>query len=222
MLIDETFFTGNLYIANTQEPNPDNLFFSDIKSIIKKSEEEVLSFAFGVKMWLDFKESYQKGKEHLPQNYKDILNGKTYTKIINGKESECFWKGLVQEDEKKSLLANYAYTIYQKENVTQSTAFGQVKVDGKLGNVASATPKITSAYNEFIEMLYGNVRSGSSGYTYEGNPYWVINRSIDYCGVFNRSGFVSLMQFLLDNAEHYPLLNTNFERFGTIQNEFGL
>jgi len=222
MLIDETFFKGNLYIANVDEPDPDNLLYTDLKSFIERSEEEVLSFAFGVKMWLDFKERYKADPENLPENYKAILNGKHYTKIYNGEPKDLYWKGLVQREEKESLLAYHVYVSYQNNNVTQTTAFGQTKVDNKIGVQVPITPKVTRIHNEFLEMLHGGIRTDRSGLTYEGNPYWDLGRGIDYFGIYNRSGFVSLMQFLLDNAQDYPLLEFNYSKFGTLQNDFGL
>ena len=111
---------------------------------------------------------------------------------------------------------------YQNNNVTQTTAFGQTKVDNKIGVQVPITPKVTRIHNEFLEMLHGGIRTDRSGLTYEGNPYWDLGRGIDYFGIYNRSGFVSLMRFLLDNARDYPLLEVNYSKFGTLQNDFGL
>lgn len=222
MLIDETFFKGNIFIANVDEPNPDDLFNETLKRVIDITEEEVLSFAFGVEMWMDFKEKYQLDSDNLPQNYKDILNGKVYTKEFNGKQKKLSWRGLIDKDKKVSLLAYYAFVIYQIETVTQTTAFGQVKIDNKVGNPVSISPKVSRIYNDFLEMLQGRIFY-SSGLTYEYNPYWVVNnRGIDYFGRNEHKGFVSLMQFLSDNKENYPLLDAHYRSFGTIKNEFGL
>lgn len=223
MLIDETYFTGQLYIANVEEPDPDSLNYTNLKGLIERCEEQVLSFSFGVEMWMDFKEKYQQDPTALPQAYKDILEGKTYEKTINGTTQKCFWKGLLDKDKKTSLLAYYTYVVYQKDNVTQTTAFGQVKVDGKIGTQVPISSKVTKVYNEFLEMLHGGIMTGADGFTHEGNPYWNLNRGgIDYHGIFPRSGFVSLMQFLLDNAEEYPLLDKRYRMFDTFQNEFGI
>lgn len=223
MLIDKTYFKGQLLIANLNEPDPDNITLSDLDDIIEQSEEEVLSFAFGVKMWLDFKKQYTKDPNNIPQNYKDILFGKHYTKTSNGQEVDLYWKGLTPLDRKESLLANYIYVVHQTENITQTTAFGQTKVDNKIGIQVPITSKITRIYNEFLELLQGGVRSDSAGYTHEGNPYWVVgNGGIDYFGIYHRKGFVSLMQFLYDNQKDYPLLDTNYKKIGVFHNEFGI
>lgn len=223
MLIDKTFFHGQLFIANIDEPDPDNLTYTDLNRLIEKSEEEVLSFAFGVKMWLDFKHKYKQDSQNLPQNYKDILKGKEYIKVINGHPQAFYWKGLVQEEEKVSLLAHYVYVVHQKENVTQTTVFGQTKIDNKIGIQVPVSSKVTRIHNEYIEMLHGGVRSDRTGFTHEGNPYWNIgNGGLDYYGINYRSGFVSLVQFLMDNSKDYPLLDTNFRKFGTLENEFGI
>ena len=53
MLIDKTYFKGDLLIPNLNEPNPDeNTTAVNLDELIDKVEEEVLSFSFGVKMWL--------------------------------------------------------------------------------------------------------------------------------------------------------------------------
>ena len=53
MLIDETFFNGLMNIPNIAEPEPNNRSSNILSELIDISEEEVLSLAFGRKMWDD-------------------------------------------------------------------------------------------------------------------------------------------------------------------------
>ena len=146
MLIDETFFERSIMIPNVEEPTPNNRTANVLAETIEICEDEVLSYAFGVPMWKDFKEEYKDNPDTISQVYKDILKGKTYTKD----DKEYYWKGLIDYDLKKSLLADYTYYVYQTANVTQQTEFGQSSANVKVGEKASSTPKIIKAWNEFL------------------------------------------------------------------------
>lgn len=220
MLIDSTYFQNSNIIANIGEADPNGKLDLVLGLMIKKGVKDVLSFAFGVEMWRDFKELVKDGiPDDLPQNYRDIIEGKDY--LVDGKK--CFWEGLIQEDTKESLLADYVYCIYHTQNVSQTTETGEMITESKIGRKVSSVPKITRVWNTFIKKLHDGFRSNPSGYTMEGKPYWYLrNGGIDYYGVYPKTGEVSLVQFLLDNKESYPLLDTNYRRFGEFQNEFGI
>lgn len=219
MLIDSTYFIDSNIIANVNEPDPNAKTDNVLDLLIKKGERDVLSFAFGVKMWNDFKQYITDGvSANTPNNYLDIIQGKDYVK--DGKY--CFWQGLIQPETKESLLADYVYCIYHTDNTTQTTGIGEVSVDNKVGERVSMTPKIVKVWNKFIVKLHDGVRSYPSGYTLEGNPFWYINGGVDYYGVNPKYGSISLVQFLLDNKTAYPLLDANYRRFGEFKNEFGL
>ena len=222
MLIDESYFINHLKISNIDEPDPNNILRNNLLALIEKCEEEVLSLCMGVKMWLDFKEQYQKDPSKLPQNYKNLLYGKTYTRGQGNDEKTFYWSGLVDESSRKSLLAYYAYIVYQKENVHQTTAFGQTKIEGKVGQQVSLTPKITRVYNEFVRMLQGGLYHNHSGLTMEGNPFWVVNGGLDYYGQNKGNEYVSFLKFLKDNEGDFPLLEINCRYHLGIKNEFGV
>lgn len=224
MLIDETFFERSIMIPNVEEPTPNNRTANVLAETIEICEDEVLSYAFGVPMWKDFKEVYKTNPDTISQVYKDILKGKTYTKD----DKEYYWKGLIDYDLKKSLLADYTYYVYQTANVTQQTEFGQSSANVKVGEKASSTPKIIKAWNEFLFQLQGESVQNVSGYTQEGNPFRVISNrlvngyGISYYNEYAGNNEVSLMKFLDDNRSSYPLLREagviQLER----QNSFGI
>lgn len=218
-LIDSTYFENTNIVANVNEPDPNYKVNSELDLLINKGERNVLSFAFGIKMWNDFKQYSENGIPTVaPQNYIGIIKGKEYQK--NGKD--CFWMGLVQEDIKESLLADYVYCLYHSAEITQTTGIGEVLLESKVGSRTSSIPKITKTWNKFIEKLHGGFRSHPSGFILEGNPYWYVNGGVDYYGVNHNTGEVSLIQFLFDNKEQYPLLDTNYRRFGEFKNELGI
>lgn len=218
-LIDSTYFIDSNIVANATEPDPDKKTGNVLELMIKKCERDVLSFAFGLEMWNDFKPFISNGIDpNTPQHYKDIILGKTYEK--DGKK--CFWKGLIQEDTKESLLADYVYCQYHTENVTQTTGVGEVAIDNKVGNRTSMIPKVVKVWNRFIKQLHDGFRAFPNGYTAEGRPYWIVKGCYDYYGIFPKYGEVSLMQFLFDNKDLYPMLDQEFRRFGEFKNEFGI
>ncbi|CEJ71263.1 hypothetical protein BN1195_03608 [Chryseobacterium oranimense G311] len=218
-LIDSTYFENSNIVANINEPDPDAKTDNVLNLKIIKGERDVLSFAFGFEMWEDFKQYIGSGiAPNTPENYRKIIEGDTYIKDgIN-----CFWIGLIEPETKESLIADYVYCTYHDENQTQTSGIGEVKIDNKVGNRVSMTPKTTKVWNRFIEKLQGGFRSNPSGFTLEGKPYWFINGGVDYYGVQSKTGKVSLMHFLMDNKELYPLLNTDYRRFGEFQNEWGI
>lgn len=219
MLIDSTYFQDSNIIANINEPDPNSKTENVLDLLIVKSERDVLSMAFGLKMWDDFKQYITNGVSNdTPDNYKAIIYGKEYSK--NGKD--CFWNGLIQEETKESLLADYVYCAFHTDNTTQTTEIGETAIDNKVGNRVSATPKIIKVWNRFIMKFHDGVRSNPVGFTYECDPFWIVNRGVDYYGINSRFGIVSLIQFLFDNKEEYPLFDQNYRRFGEFKNEFGI
>ncbi|WP_185269597.1 hypothetical protein [Chryseobacterium bernardetii] len=218
-LIDSTYFEDSNIIANVSEPDPDYKTDKVLDRMIIKGERDVLSFAFGIEMWIDFKPYIKSGIDpNTPQSYLDIINGKTYEK--DGKK--CYWKGLIQEDTKESLLADYVYCEYHTDNITTTTGIGEVAINNKVGNRVSMIPKVVKVWNRMIESLHGNFRSNPQGFTIEGAPYWIVKGCRDYYGIYPKYGEVSLMQFLFDNKDLYPLLDLNYRRFGEFKNEFGI
>ncbi|WP_137905503.1 hypothetical protein [Chryseobacterium sp. 2VB] len=218
-LIDSTYFIDSNIVANVTEPDPDKKTGNVLKLDIVKGERDVLSFAFGIEMWNDFKPYISNGMDPLtPQHYKDIIIGKSYLK--DGKK--CFWTGLIQEETKESLLADYVYCQYHTDDVTTTTGIGEAKIESKVGNSTSMIPKIVKVWNRFISKLHGGFRSNPAGFTIEGRPYWIIKGCRDYYGIYPKDGEVSLMQFLFDNKESYPMLDHNYRRFGEFKNEFGI
>ncbi|SHH95992.1 hypothetical protein SAMN05421866_0046 [Chryseobacterium oranimense] len=219
-LIDNTYFQDSNIVANINEPDPNAKTDNVLGLKIIKGERDVLSFAFGFEMWEDFKQYITNGIDgNTPGNYLEIINGKTYT--IQGKKH--YWEGLILPETKESLLADYVYCTYHDDNQTQTTGIGEVAVDNKVGNRVSMTSKMTKVWNRFIEKLHGGFRSHPSGFTIEGNPFWYLpGGGVDYYGINRKSGNVSLVQFLFDNKSDYPLLDTNYRRFGEFKNELGL
>ena len=161
-LVDSTYFKESNIIANVSEPGVGNNINEELNAQIARGEKDVLSYAFGWEMWEDFKQYIVDDFSGvIPQNYQNIINGKYYEK--EGKK--CYWLGLIQPETKESLLADYVYCTYRRDNETQTTGTGEKKIDTKVGSSVSNIPKVTRVWNRFIEKLHGGFRSNPSGYT---------------------------------------------------------
>jgi len=224
MLINKSYFDkGNRYLANINEPDPNNRTVNDIDWTIEFCENDIYLSVFGFEMSRDFKSFLLPNggyKEDTPQNYLDLINGKSYDK--NGKKYH--WLGLIRESPRSSLLADYVYYVFKNNNATQTTEYGEVIVDYKVGNNVSNTPKMVEAWNSFVNQMVGDYRDNPSGYTLEGNPYWLLPiGGIDYCGRSNNNSPVSLIRFLDDNREGYPLLELDPRSISlSHKNSFGI
>lgn len=221
MLINRDYFkNGDIYLPNMNEPDPNNKNVKDLEYYIQICESDIYLSAFGYKMAEDFKSYIKDGISiNTPQNYLDIINGKSYTKD----DKEYFWHGLITDTPKRSLIADLVYYTYKKNNSTQSVDFGEVVINSKIGNIASNTPKMVNSWNSFVDSFAGGYRSNPDGLTLEGNPYWLIgDRGVDYYGCFNNEN-VCLLKFLNDNKENYPLLSLDVRSINlSYKNSFGL
>ncbi|NAW50777.1 hypothetical protein GNY06_05060 [Elizabethkingia argentiflava] len=210
MLIDNTYFSNWNDIPNLNEPDPNNRVNGLLSDIIQQAEKDVLLLAFGYEMLEDFRK-YIKPEGGLaddaPNGYKDIVFGKSYTKEIHGEQKKCIWFGLLEEYPKSSLLADYAYFLFKTHKATQTTEFGEAKVNPKVGRTVSSTPKIVRSWNTFLEKFQGNFIRDADGFTLEGAGYAFVNGGVDYYGVEEHCGRVSFLQYLHDNRSDYPLLN---------------
>lgn len=223
MIIDSTYFERYNFVANVNEPDPDSRSQTDLDFAIQTIVRYVLSFTFGAQMFNDLKQYYSPSEgEEIPQNYKDLVDGKAYSH--NG--TERYWIGLRQQEIKESLLADLVYYAHQTNYVTQSTGIGEVSIDNKIGNKVSIAPKVVRAWNSFLNKYNGAIGGNLSGLTLEGNPFWIFSNrrgiGIDYCG--HRNDYhSSLIQFLEENKEDFPLMNLQPSRFfGEFKNEFGI
>lgn len=221
MLVDSTFFIGKLFLPNISEPDVNNRLGEDLQTVIDTVEEKLLSAIFGREMWLDFKAKFD-NKESVPlsEEYQRILDGYTYE--IEGKK--YFWKGLVNNDLKQSLIADLVYYEYKANTSSITTELGEASINLKAGEHVSNSYKMVQAFNSFIEKCFGCFRGKADGYTIEGNPYWYFGqKGIDFYGVNRENEIVSFVQFLYDNKEDYHLLKFNLNGFDMEpKNTFGI
>lgn len=223
MLINRDFFKqGSRYISNINEPDPNNRNVKDLEHFIELCENDIYLSAFGYEMTQDFKQHLLADgglDSSAPQNYKDLVNGVKYTKD----NKDYYWRGLISDNPKTSLIADLVYYVYKNNNTTQTVDFGESVMDSKIGHKASNTPKMVEAWNSFVNVFCGGFRSNADGFTLEGNPFWFYGeRGVDYYGAFDNK-IVSLIRFLDDNRSNYPLLDLEVSKISlSYKNSFGL
>ena len=231
MLVDNTYFEGKLFIPNTSEPEINNRTENVLQEFIDGTENDVLSYCFGIEMWEDFKEKYinQSEENPLPENYRKLIEGATYEYFNEGATTKFFWRGILEKDLKRSFLANLVYYNFKINQNSQSSEFGEVSTESKVGSKSSITPKTADAYNSFLEKCFGGFRGFADGFTMEENPYWIIPTrlgngfGVDYYGIHRDKKNVSMMQYLFDNKDDFPLLDMNYRRYGNERkNQFGV
>jgi hypothetical protein len=98
-------------------------------------------------------------KDELPKDdrFIDLIYGKEYTDL-NGNLK--YWKGLIEKvfeetqsapAQYESVIANFIYWHYRKDNHTQYTGIGEVGFYGENTNAASPRKRMVSVWNEMAE-----------------------------------------------------------------------
>lgn len=193
LYIDKTYFTKQLSVSNTEEPTSDAT--AELNSSIDRYVSQFLKLTLGNVLFAELKSYTTNGEldDDAPQKWKNLIDGCDY--VIDG--TTYTWQGLRYTDGafKVSLLANYVYVNQFNTNI--NSQLGQVLIEGKNSNVVDSTPHLVSIWNDFVEMYQGS---------YDCNPQQHYRNGVlfvDYYG--NRqSGYVSYLQFLLDNKTDYP------------------
>lgn len=211
-LIDASYFIREIHIPNVNESNTDSGvkldYFIDEKVRLLLSTK-----ALGSVLFTDLNNSVTNGilSNTAPQKWKDLVNGKTYTK-----DGETYvWEGLLQTKGtfKKSLLAYYTYYYWLMDNVSLVSGVGELRGESKNTVNVNSTQRLTIIWNEFVKMYQGeNTCYNGVKYVYNGVPV------ADYYNQ-NSGNYVSLLQFLKDNETDYP--DATLEMF-EFKNQLGL
>jgi hypothetical protein len=179
--IDASYFFGELNVAQKS----DSSVSASLTAFIDEMEPMLLTDFFGY----DLYKAYVAGIAGSTQIYKDIRDGKEYT---NRQGISTKWRGLIftTGSAKKSLIANYVYWHWMRNEASVTTGTGEKVPDAQ--NASNATPvsKMVRAWNQMVDWLW------------------------------------ELSEFLLSNADTYPLFQNQFSRIPWSilkkQNVFGI
>ncbi|MEN8251278.1 MAG: hypothetical protein ABFS32_20265, partial [Bacteroidota bacterium] len=161
MIIDNSYFQGNLNIPNSQDaltPLSDrrgNLV--NLEDYIAKYERQVMIYALGLTLYNDFITSFESNGDLIPGpqlRWENFINGTEYT--TDGVDYE--WKGLRYEEgsQKYSLIANYVYSKFLPDISSTLGSAGVQRNNAKSSKGYSSIPRTIEAWNEFIYKYQGN------------------------------------------------------------------
>ena len=145
-IIDASYFQGEIKIAQlSQLPVKENLDW-----FINRYEGEILDKILGYSLAARFKAGL--AEDPISPEWEALLNGTLYD--VDGKTRS--WMGF-RNSRKASLVANYVYFFYMRNEVTQTVGIGTVSPFGENSERQSPAPKMVRAWNEmldYIEELY--------------------------------------------------------------------
>mgnify|MGYP003451382017 FL=1 len=208
LYIDKTYFTKSLSVPNTEEPTSDASI--ELETSIDRYVAQFLKLTLGNVLFTDLKANTTNGVLNVgaPLKWLNLVNGCNYT--LDGKVYT--WQGLKYTEGlyKVSLLANFVYVNHYQSTI--NSQLGQIIIDPKNGVNADYTTHLVSIWNDFVEMYQGLSCNEPQQYYKNGMLF------TDYYG--NReSGYVSYLQFLLDNETDYTDVPAGSLEF---KNSFGL
>lgn len=218
MYIDNTYFSGELSVPNSQSYPNSNLDGNKVSlsQFIDEYEVELMTYALGYDLYDEFANSFESNGElklAADQKWIDFVNGKEYT--LDGKKYR--WKGLryMEGISKKSLIADYIYCKYLEDYQSSFAGVGMQTESAKNATKISPIPKIVNVWNSFL-----NKYQGSQGGEYPKMVSTTYGSSVGIDWMHGRSpGALSMYQYLLDNESDFPNLEFGFFR---AKNSFGL
>ena len=137
--IDTTYFYQELSIAQISQPE----VAASLTAIIDFRENELLTRLMGYEL----KKAYDTGILANSQIFKDIRDGKEYTDS-SGRLTKWVGLAFTVGTSKKSLIANYVYYWYMRDNYTFTTG-GSEKKSPAVDSV-SIDAKLVRAWNEMV------------------------------------------------------------------------
>ena len=193
-IIDDSYFTGKINVPNVTEYNGSTV--EAIEDYINKYGRLFMRETLGNVLFKDLMLNLDNGelKPTATQKWKDLINGKEYTK--NGETYT--WQGIKGGCDlyKDSVLAYFIYLNYFE--ITYFTGFSLASTEAKNSTVINPSNHLVEIHNDFVSLYQGSCSYNPISYFYSDE---VIFRDFYHS---NGSGFVSYMQFLLDHETDYP------------------
>lgn len=203
-IIDDTYFTGKINVPNQKEYNGSSV--NAIEEYIQKYGRLFFRETLGnvlYKELIDNIDSEGNLKGDAPDKWKKLING---TEYVNGGVTYT-WLGIKGGSDlyKESVLAYFIYLNYFE--ITYFTGYSLAVTEAKNSTVVNPSNHMVEIWNDFVNMYQGSCN-------YNPAIYFKSNEVIfkDYYHS-NDSGFVSYMQFLLDNDTDYPKVSIKALQF---------
>ncbi len=136
MIIDDTYYVGELTIAQLS----DEVVADNFNSMAKKLERKYFEKMFGLSIADDFLIGIEQNP--IEQKWEDLLNG------VSGK-----WRGF-KNDLKISPLANYVYFYYNFDLYSFSVGTGEVIPENENSRRYFNYSKLCKVWNDMVDMNY--------------------------------------------------------------------
>lgn len=221
-LIDITYFVSdlNIPISSTEALN------GQLVNYISKYEPEALKLLLGYPLYKELAAAvtaYEQAKEDydndmltydpetdeplvepvLESRFDKLVNGSEFSFQLEGETITEYWPGLKNTDN-VSLIANYVYFHYRRDNVSQFNGLSETVSYSESSRSINPREKLVKAWNGFVDQMgegcLSAYTSGNSSYTHT-------------------DSYPSAYNFLLANLSDYP--NWKFTPQQTI-NSWGL
>lgn len=146
-IITKDYFEREQYIPSKDKP----AVAQEVADYITQYEPVFLQKAMGYAFYSTFYDAINvEDEETIPQRFKDIIYGEDF--VHRGVPTR--WFGLKQPDTKKSLIAQYIYTRYMKQKITETSSIGELFPAAENATRASALQKIVTQWNAMIEGVW--------------------------------------------------------------------
>lgn len=221
MLINKTYFNGDISIPNMQEVDYDN---GNIDDFIDNESRLLLESIFGFDLFSELV-TYLDADGNLepsaPDKWQNLVYGVHY-EVGNTKRK---FSGLLLNPEStipKSLIADYVFYRWLKQNTSQSTGVGEVALEAKNAINVNPTQKLVTVWNRF----YRQIGTEYFGIDHHNHPHFcgIVNGTyfIDWYGY--RNYYVSLFDYLKDHKEDFPTVMFALpdDEFHGFKNQLGL
>ncbi len=217
-IIDKTYFVKELAIPNLLEPNSKTL--AELNGYIDQDVRLVLTNALGYELFNEFDSQMTSGGTlslTADTRWQNLVYGVQYT----ANTQTVKWKGLVYTEGilPQSLLTSYVYVDWLSNNQTLLTGTGEKVVVAQNAINANSTQRSTKIWNSFVEQYQG-IKSGfqhHNHFNYYMNSWGIGVKDYRHSNTYN--GYVSLLQFLADNPDDYPIPNLFLYQ---VKNQLGL
>lgn len=161
MIIDRTFFTGPLLIAQLGDP----VVQSDVDNYISMYEPELLAKALGESLYTAFNEALSAlgSDEELDARWASLLDGASYTDKRGNKRQ---WVGFAPAA-KRGPIAAYVLFHYLRDTAQQPAGVGTVQARADNAAILSPIARQVTAWNAMaqdIRMLWQYLVANQSDY----------------------------------------------------------